>query len=159
MSRVPLHGKGNKRRASELKLLRAAKDGTLLLPAPGAKEEVPERQPTNADLFRSLGILEAKFEILVKDFERERDAAESHRSGLSETIAAMAESVRALTGRMDVLGGKVDEMKPVLNEYQANAYRASGAFMVGRWVWIVVAATFATIGTIVGFVISAWHHA
>ncbi len=106
-------------------------------------------EPTNADLHRTLGVIEAKVEGLRAEFNRERDGAQSHRQSLRETITALAQAVRDLTGQLTALNGDLAEIKPLVNDYRENRDQARGAAKLGRWLYGAFIAVAAVAGVIV----------
>lgn len=94
--------------------------------------------PTNGDLGRMLGIIQANQENLRREFERERDEAHGDFRALRETLAAMSEAVRALTSKMA-------GVEPLAENYRETRDQAIGAARLGKLMlaaWIGAGAFF-----------------
>lgn len=98
--------------------------------------------PTNADLARVLGSIQANQENLRREFERERDGASDHRRALRDTIAAMSEAVRTLTAQMA-------EILPLVSDYRETRDQARGAAKLSKIVWAAIAGIAALAGAAV----------
>lgn len=97
--------------------------------------------PTNSDLARMLGGIQANQDNIRREFERERDDAALHRRALRETVGAMGEAIRTLTTRMT-------EISPLVDSYRETRDQAIGAARLGKLMWATLLGVSAFFGAI-----------
>lgn len=87
--------------------------------------------PSNGDLARMLGRIEANQDNLWREFERERDALDIYQRGLTETISAISEANRTLTTQMM-------EIMPLVFNYRTSRDQAIGMAKMSKVLWALL---------------------
>lgn len=139
-------------------------------------EALKEHIGAVATVARSIGGIEAKQDIFIEEFKRERDGAADHRQALRDTIAALSEGVRKQTSEMAVLSNEVAElmklrplldqvpqlqrdiaeMKPLVAEFRTTRDQAIGAARFGRFIWAGLVMLSGMIGALVMRLLDGW---
>lgn len=84
------------------------------------------RAKSTTDIIAALATLEERLQNLMDSFERERDGAQLHRRELREVVAALSESVRGLNRT-------VQQIEPIVRDYQERRAETAGMIKLGRF--------------------------
>lgn len=98
--------------------------------------------PSNSDLARILGRIEANQDNLRREFERERDALDIYQRGLTETVSVISEANRTLTIQMT-------EIMPLVFNYRESRDQALGIAKISKFLWALLIGIAAFFGAMI----------